>query len=344
MLRSVTLADISGAVAYPGPGDSKYTRGVVGLITGSDKYPGAAVLGVTAAAKAGAGYIRYMGTEYTQQLVLQSRPEPVMGIGPGSHIDAWVIGSGMADTGSASVGEARHEAAEAVLDACAGSGGSGAGTSGYCVVDAGALPYFTQAAVRYAVPGTGSVRNAVVTPHAGEAVSMLGICGYDVDRTEVEGDPEKYAVLLAQKLACGVVLKGSPTVICSPDALYPVCLNSTHWLATAGTGDVLAGIMGTLLAQNSEAINRGGKDIQTVAAAAVFIHSLAAGLASEDGLSVERLFAEDMQGIQNDIRQDTQGRKSGQSAREGHPITATDVCAQIPSAVGLVLSRKQGRG
>ena len=68
MLRSVTLADISGAVAYPGPGDSKYTRGVVGLITGSDEYPGAAVLGVTAAAKAGAGYIRYMGTEYTQQL------------------------------------------------------------------------------------------------------------------------------------------------------------------------------------------------------------------------------------------------------------------------------------
>ncbi|MBF1677990.1 MAG: NAD(P)H-hydrate dehydratase, partial [Scardovia wiggsiae] len=248
MLRSVTLADISGAVAYPGPRDSKYTRGVVGLITGSDKYPGAAVLGVTAAAKAGAGYIRYMGTEYTQQLVLQSRPEPVMGIGPGSHIDAWVIGSGMADTGSASVGEARHEAAEAVLDACAGSGGSGAGTSGYCVVDAGALPYFTQAAVRYAVPGAGSVRNAVVTPHAGEAVSMLGICGYDVDRTEVEGDPEKYAVLLAQKLGCGIVLKGSPTVICSPDAPYPVRFSATHWLATAGTGDVLAGIMGTLLA------------------------------------------------------------------------------------------------
>ena len=261
MLRSVTLTDISGAVAYPGSGDSKYTRGVVGLITGSDKYPGAAVLGVTAAAKAGAGYIRYMGTEYTQQLVLQSRPEPVMGISPGSHIDAWVIGSGMADTGSASVGEARHEMAEAVLDACAGAGGSGTGTSGYGVVDAGALPYFAQAAVRYAVPGAGSVRNAVVTPHAGEAVSMLEIFGYDADRTEVEGDPEKYAVLLAQKLGCGVVLKGSPTVIFSPDAPYPVCLSATHWLATAGTGDVLAGIMGTFLAQNSEAISKGEKGI-----------------------------------------------------------------------------------
>ena len=344
MLRSVTLADISGAVAYPGPGDSKYTRGVVGLITGSDKYPGAAVLGVTAAAKAGAGYIRYMGTEYTQQLVLQSRPEPVMGISPRSHIDAWVIGSGMADTGSASVGEARHEMAEAVLDACAGAGGSGTGTSGYGVVDAGALPYFAQAAVRYAVPGAGSVRNAVVTPHAGEAVSMLGICGYDADRTEVEDDPGKYAVLLAQKLGCGVVLKGSPTVIFSPDAPYPVCLSATHWLATAGTGDVLAGIMGTFLAQNSEAISKGEKGIQTVAAAAVFIHSLAAGLASEDDLSVERLFSGDMQKLRGDIRQDKQGRESGQSAQEGHPITAMDVCTQIPSAVGLVLSRKQGRG
>ncbi|MFC2350855.1 MAG: NAD(P)H-hydrate dehydratase [Scardovia wiggsiae] len=344
MLRSVTLADISGTVAYPGPGDSKYTRGVVGLITGSDKYPGAAVLGVTAAAKAGAGYIRYMGTEYTQQLVLRSRPEPVMGISPGSHIDAWVIGSGMADTGSASVGEARHEMAEAVLDACAGAGGSGTGTSGYGVVDAGALPYFAQAAVRYAVPGAGSVRNAVVTPHAGEAVSMLEIFGYDADRTEVEGDPEKYAVLLAQKLGCGVVLKGSPTVIFSPDAPYPVCLSATHWLATAGTGDVLAGIMGTFLAQNSEAISKGEKGIQTVAAAAVFIHSLAAGLASEDDLSVERLFSGDMQKLRGDIRQDKQGRESGQSAQEGHPITAMDVCTQIPSAVGLVLSRKQGRG
>lgn len=344
MLRSVTLADISGTVAYPGPGDSKYTRGVVGLITGSDKYPGAAVLGVTAAAKAGAGYIRYMGTEYTQQLVLRSRPEPVMGISPGSHIDAWVIGSGMADTGSASVGEARHEMAEAVLDACAGAGGSGTGTSGYGVVDAGALPYFAQAAVRYAVPGAGSVRNVVVTPHAGEAVSMLEIFGYDADRTEVEGDPEKYAVLLAQKLGCGVVLKGSPTVIFSPDAPYPVCLSATHWLATAGTGDVLAGIMGTFLAQNSEAISKGEKGIQTVAAAAVFIHSLAAGLASEDDLSVERLFSGDMQKMRDDIRQDKQGRESGQSAQEGHPITAMDVCTQIPSAVGLVLSRKQGRG
>ena len=344
MLRSVTLADISGTVAYPGPGDSKYTRGVVGLITGSDKYPGAAVLGVTAAAKAGAGYIRYMGTEYTQQLVLRSRPEPVMGISPGSHIDAWVIGSGMADTGSASVGEARHEMAEAVLDACAGAGGSGTGTSGYGVVDAGALPYFAQAAVHYAVPGAGSVRNAVVTPHAGEAVSMLEIFGYDADRTEVEGDPEKYAVLLAQKLGCGVVLKGSPTVIFSPDAPYPVCLSATHWLATAGTGDVLAGIMGTFLAQNSEAISKGEKGIQTVAAAAVFIHSLAAGLASEDDLSVERLFSGDMQKLRGDIRQDKQGRESGQSAQEGHPITAMDVCTQIPSAVGLVLSRKQGRG
>ncbi|MBF1666815.1 MAG: NAD(P)H-hydrate dehydratase [Scardovia wiggsiae] len=344
MLRSVTLADISGAVAYPGPGDSKYTRGVVGLITGSDKYPGAAVLGVTAAAKAGAGYIRYMGTEYTQQLVLQSRPESVMGIGPGSHIDAWVIGSGMADTGSASVGEARHEAAEAVLDACVGAGGSSAGTGGYCVIDAGALPYFTQTAVRCAVPGAGSVWNAVVTPHAGEAVSMLGICGYDADRTEVEGDPGKYAVLLAQKLGCGVVLKGSPTVIFSPDAPYPVCLSATHWLATAGTGDVLAGIMGTLLAQNSEAISKGEKGIQTVAAAAVFIHSLAAGLASEDDLSVERLFSGDMQKMRDNIRQDKQGRESGRSTQEGHPITAMDVCAQIPSAVGLVLSRKQGRG
>ena len=344
MLRSVTLADISGTVAYPGPGDSKYTRGVVGLITGSDKYPGAAVLGVTAAAKAGAGYIRYMGTEYTQQLVLRSRPEPVMGISPGSHLDAWVIGSGMAATGSASVGEARHEMAEAVLDACAGAGGSGTGTSGYGVVDAGALPYFAQAAVRYAVPGAGSVRNAVVTPHAGEAVSMLEIFGYDADRTEVEGDPEKYAVLLAQKLGCGVVLKGSPTVIFSPDAPYPVCLSATHWLATAGTGDVLAGIMGTFLAQNSEAISKGEKGIQTVAAAAVFIHSLAAGLASEDDLSVERLFSGDMQKLRGDIRQDKQGRESGQSAQEGHPITAMDVCTQIPSAVGLVLSRKQGRG
>ena len=64
-------------IAVPGVDDDKYARGVVGFVTGSSQYPGAAVLGVEAAAHAGVGMIRYLGPGRPTRLVLQRRPEAV---------------------------------------------------------------------------------------------------------------------------------------------------------------------------------------------------------------------------------------------------------------------------
>ena len=85
-------ADAARHIALPQEGDDKYTRGVLGLITGSAQYPGAAVLGVEAAARTGVGMIRYLGSERAQDLILQRRPEAVMSDG---RVQAWLIGSGM---------------------------------------------------------------------------------------------------------------------------------------------------------------------------------------------------------------------------------------------------------
>src|SRR6185312_9288269 len=78
-------------IAVPGPGDDKYARGVVGFVTGSAPYPGAAVLGVEAAARTGVGMIRYLGPGRATRLVLQRRPEAVTVDG---RVQAWVLGSG----------------------------------------------------------------------------------------------------------------------------------------------------------------------------------------------------------------------------------------------------------
>ncbi|MDH5146669.1 NAD(P)H-hydrate dehydratase, partial [Microbacterium sp. RD12] len=75
--------------------DDKYSRGVVGVRTGSAAYPGAAVLGVEAAWRTGAGFVRYVGAPSAVAAVLSRRPETVGGPDAGrTRIGAWVIGSG----------------------------------------------------------------------------------------------------------------------------------------------------------------------------------------------------------------------------------------------------------
>src|SRR5918993_3549276 len=88
---SWTGEDAARALRKPTASDDKYSRGVVGLRTGSEAYPGAAVLGVEAAARTGVGMIRYLGPPAPSSLVLQRRPETVTADG---RVQAWVIGSG----------------------------------------------------------------------------------------------------------------------------------------------------------------------------------------------------------------------------------------------------------
>ena len=147
--------DAAAWIAVPGPDDDKYSRGVLGVVTGSTRYPGAAVLSVEAALHTGVGMLRYLGPERPTDLVLARRPEAVTADG---RVQGWLLGSGI------EVGETERGILER-MDAAATSGLP-------CVLDAGALHLRERA--------TGPV---VLTPHAGELARLLG-----VDRAAVAAD------------------------------------------------------------------------------------------------------------------------------------------------------------
>jgi hydroxyethylthiazole kinase-like uncharacterized protein yjeF len=246
----------------PGPDDDKYSRGVVGVIAGSAAYTGAAVLAVGGALRAGAGMVRYLGPEQPVERVRARWPEAV--VGPG-RVQAWVLGSGIdpdADDGQA----------EAVVGAL----GQGLPT----VLDAGALALLDRPVVRGLLgPHT------VLTPHAGELARLLssitpasaswGSGGPMVTRAQVQADPLDHARRAAELTGATVLLKGANTVIVTADGRCRSQADATSWLATAGAGDVLAGVLGTLLAA--------GLDPSDAAGLAAMVHGRSAVTASAGG-------------------------------------------------------------
>jgi hydroxyethylthiazole kinase-like uncharacterized protein yjeF len=220
--------------------DDKYSRGVVGFVTGSEAYPGAALLGVTAAIRTGVGMVRYLGPESVERLVLEARPEVVCEPG---RVSAWVIGSGVTALDAERVSLA-FESPEPKI------------------IDAGALELCNFKTLQGA---------AILTPHAGEAATLVSRLDTQVDRSLVEADPEFIAARLAMLTGHTICLKGNITVIANP-ALDVVSVGPNPAdLATAGTGDVLAGIMGALLATNHDDFNA-----IEIAQVAVLIHAEAA--------------------------------------------------------------------
>lgn len=241
--RAWTRADAATAIRVPVASDDKYSRGVLGVVTGSDTYPGAAVLGVDAALHTGVGMVRYLGGERASTLVLQRRPEAVTAYG---RVQAWLIGSGtdVADQEPASV---------AIADRALGQRLP-------VVLDGGALERVHDA--------TGPV---IVTPHRGELARLLG-----VEKSAIAADPAAWAVRASEQVHATVLLKGSTTFVAGPG----ICLSVTGappWLATAGAGDALAGILGALVAGNAEA------DLAVLGATAALIHGRAAARASAGG-------------------------------------------------------------
>ncbi len=110
----------------------------------------------------------------------------------------------------------------------------------------------------------------LITPHAGELSRLTG-----ADRESIEARRLEHASSAAAQLGVTVLLKGSTTVIASPDG-EPVLVNATgsSWLATAGSGDVLTGLAGALLAQGVSAAD--------AAAVAAYLHGIAGRLAARD--------------------------------------------------------------
>lgn len=250
--RDFSTADAGDSFAAPTPEDDKYSRGVLGVITGSRDYPGAAVLGVEAAIRTGVGMLRYLGPECPMLLVLQRRPEVVTVNG---RVQAWLLGSGMDAA-------ARDATATAQLS-------SALAQDLPVVIDAGALDLIERA--------TGPV---IITPHHGELARMFG-----VQRSAIAADPEGWAVRAAERWGATVLLKGSRTLIADPAGCRLVVSSPNGFTATAGAGDALAGILGALVATRRTEGVAGGHLVSFahLAATAAVIHREAADRAGAGG-------------------------------------------------------------
>ncbi|WP_084126811.1 NAD(P)H-hydrate dehydratase [Demequina sp. NBRC 110054] len=284
----VDAAGIAALWPRPLPEDDKYTRGVLGVVAGSDAYPGAAVLCVTGAYRAGAGMVRYVGPRRAQDLVLAARPETVVHADadavdrlPRTH--AWVVGSGVSDA----------PGQDAVIGAAWASGLP-------CVVDAGALEDCARA--RHSGARSTPPEKILLTPHEGELVRALAAIRHDVTADDVRRDRSEHARLLAETTRSTVLLKGSRTLVVSPGGATWELPVATPWLATAGSGDVLAGIAGALLAAGLDAAEAG--------VCAAWAHAQAGARASGDDLL----------------------SPSG----HGGPVTASDVAEAVPAVIAAV--------
>ncbi|HKS49408.1 MAG TPA: NAD(P)H-hydrate dehydratase [Amycolatopsis sp.] len=244
-LRRVEGADVAVAWPIPGPEDNKYSQGVTGIAAGSATYPGAAVLATGAAVRATSGMVRYAGP--AAEAVRAQWPEVVAtgSVTDAGRVQAWVVGPGIG-TGREGRGVLEHVLA-AGAPVCADA-------------DATTLMAHQPEVLDAREPGT----PLVLTPHAGEFARLTG---------EEPGVDRVAAVrAAARKFDAVVLLKGHCTVIAAPDGRVLVNVAHGSWLATAGSGDVLSGIIGALLA--------GGVDPWLAAGAGAYVHALAGELSA----------------------------------------------------------------
>ncbi|MEV4220332.1 NAD(P)H-hydrate dehydratase [Nonomuraea sp. NPDC049725] len=235
-VTALTRDDVRELLPRPGAESDKYRRGVVGVAAGSDLYTGAAVLAVGGALRAGAGMVRYAGPVGPADQVRARWPEAVItelaepSIDRVGRVQAWVLGPGLGTGGWA------RELATRVL-----------ASDVPVLVDADGLTLVAKepGLLRRAAP-------VLVTPHAGELARLTGAA-----REEIEADRLAHARRAAAELGVTVLLKGSTTVVAEPGGAARVNTTGTPWLATGGTGDVLSGIAGALLAQGLSSADAG---------------------------------------------------------------------------------------
>ena len=266
-IKKWTARDAKKCIVIPSDLDHKYSRGVLGVITGSAQFPGAAVLSTSAAAATGVGMLRFHSSSGLAHLVLHSTPSCV--VQPGK-VTAWLIGSGIPSKKYSDITTwLRHR-----WFTLAGK------QNVPTVLDAGALHL------------AGSLEQpTLITPHSAELSTLLTARGLPVSVEAIEGDPKKWVHVAAQTLGVTVLLKGSTTYVANDHILIQLPV-ATPWLATAGSGDVLAGIIGALVATNTIEILNDINRLAEVAATAAFIHNQSALRASGGGpISAEMIVA-----------------------------------------------------
>lgn len=286
-LRALDDDDVAALLPRPGPSASKYSRGVLGLVAGSDAYPGAAMLAVGGALRGGAGYLRVITEGHLDptrpggppaggaggsvgglesragDFVRLAHPEAVVTVIEAGdaeamlasgRVQAWAIGPGLTP------GPTLRTLVAALL-----------ATDLPLLVDAGGIDPLAE--ILAADPGALSERPVPVllTPHEGEFRRFTSVgLGWDDDRTVAELAADRLGTVRRAAAAAGavVLLKGARTLIVEPDGSALVNTTGSAWLGTAGTGDVLTGLTGSLLAA--------GLDPPPAAAVGAYLHGRAA--------------------------------------------------------------------
>jgi hydroxyethylthiazole kinase-like uncharacterized protein yjeF len=217
------------ALAPLDPSGHKYSRGMVHLLAG--KMPGAIALAAHAAARSGAGYVRVSTSRFIDNIpaaVVQTDTAHL----DDERIGCIVIGPGMGDIPQLLTLALTSKAPK--------------------VIDADAIGQVGD-------PERLKGQNAVLTPHAGEFAQLFG---------EIAGNKADQALEAARRSGAVVVYKGPDTLVAAPDGRLGFAPPAPAWLATAGTGDVLAGMIATMLAK--------GMPVFDAACAAVWLHGRAA--------------------------------------------------------------------
>ena len=259
-MKSITwnAAKSKKCLVVPKSYDHKYSRGVLGVITGSAQYPGAAVLSTKAAVATGIGMVRFYSSSGLAHLVLHESPEVV--VQPGA-VTTWLAGSGIVeDRFDDYTTWLRHRWFKVIER-----------QSVPTVLDAGALGL----AGKLSQP-------TLITPHAGELSRILKRLGTNVSADEISDYPIEWASEVANQLDVTVLLKGSKSVVVNSEIQIQLPA-ATPWLATAGSGDVLGGIIGAIAASNEIEILNSDSRFAEIAASASFIHDQSARLASKGG-------------------------------------------------------------
>lgn len=258
-------------------GRHKYQRGVLGLFAGSSRYPGAAVLSARAAVSSGLGLLRTLVPENVASTLAAQVPEAVPLHSPelttllahnrrngregAARIGAWAVGPGLEDTP-----ESRQTLGQIL------------GADSPCVVDAGALAMVA--------PGV-HPQLRILTPHTGELRTLLAAAGVRVSISDISADPIRWVRWAAVAYDCVILLKGSATICTAPDGYTLIVHASTSELATAGSGDVLTGLLGTLLAATKFPSDASEMELThrltDIAASGALIHAHAGALAAQEG-------------------------------------------------------------
>ncbi|RKT78374.1 hydroxyethylthiazole kinase-like uncharacterized protein yjeF [Terracoccus luteus] len=278
-VERLTWDDVPELWPVPGPSDDKYSRGVLGVVAGGESYTGAAVLCTTAAVEAGVGMVRYVGTPTPTGLVRLAVPEAVVGDG---RVQAWLVGPGLDTTAEGDDAQRQLAVARVAVD-----------SDVPLVLDAGGLDLLEAEALPRTAP-------TVLTPHAGELARLLARLAGDKDSDgpsadDVRADPLRHARRAADLTGATVLLKGATTLVVDPTPTYDETeatdatdatdataapavrsqADAPPWLATAGAGDVLAGVVGTLLAA--------GLTPRDAASLGALVHGVSADRASGGG-------------------------------------------------------------